>query len=117
MRCSTNLAIPSVVCGFLCAAPFVTAPVARAEMAIKETKAQKVDPNCTRQELKIWALIEKRENEELQASSMLVDAATLLQDAHAMCARGDVRSALTIYQTMLQDLESHLHELGIQAAD
>ncbi len=127
MRCSTDLALRFVVCGFLSGllgtTLVATAGEARAEKAIKETKVLKIDPtqtidqSCTRHELKIWALIEKHENEELQASSMLVDVAGLLQDAQSICARGDIQSALTIYRSALQDLTNHLREIDIQSAD
>jgi len=106
-----NIAICLAACSIFGAALLADMGSAGAGSALN---AQKLDPACISYELGIWAIVERYENEQLQASSMLVDVATLMQDAKSICARGDVESAVTIYKSTLQQIVDHLAELGIR---
>jgi hypothetical protein len=66
---------------------------------------------CAKADLELITAIEKYENTDLNATPVLVDAATLQQFARTTCAGGDVTDALAVYRTAVRQLDIIYAEL------
>jgi len=102
-------------CAVLCATPIADASCSRGANGV--TSGQETDCRCVDAELKLYALIEKFEDDELRASEALISASANAQLANGLCAKGDIQSAMTFYQSTYNQLVEDLRQLGIHLHD